>query len=69
MQPKLNISIDDVSPHPLSSLKIIEKCQKVIDIIPNNKYDVIPVGMNSIEQINFIVCDLSSPNEIIIILN
>jgi len=45
MQPKLNISIDDVSPHPLSSLKIIEKCQKVIDIIPDVKFTLfVPIS-------------------------
>jgi predicted deacetylase len=38
MQSKINISIDDVSPHPLSSLAIVDKCQRIIDKIPDAKF-------------------------------
>ena len=35
---KVNISIDDVSPHPLSSLKILEKCISLMDVFPEIKF-------------------------------
>ena len=38
MQSKLNISIDDVSPHPLSSTKVIDNCRKVIQLFPSVKF-------------------------------
>ena len=27
---KVNISIDDVSPHPLSSINVLERCYEII---------------------------------------
>ena len=34
---KVNISIDDVSPHPLSSTNVVDQCQKIIDEFPEVK--------------------------------
>lgn len=34
----LNISIDDVSPHPKSSIKVIDRCFELIDIFPDIKF-------------------------------
>ena len=38
MQPKINISIDDVSPHPLSSLKVVDSCNKILEEFPDAKF-------------------------------
>ena len=34
---KLNISIDDVSPHPLSSTKVLNSCRTIINRFPDVK--------------------------------
>lgn len=42
---KINISIDDVSPHPKSSIKVIDNCLSVIREFPNVKFSLfVPVG-------------------------
>jgi len=42
---KVNISIDDVSPHPLSSIKVIDRCFELIKIFPDIKFSLfIPVA-------------------------
>jgi predicted deacetylase len=35
---KVNISIDDVSPHPMSSAKVIDRCMEVIEEFPDVKF-------------------------------
>ena len=35
---KVNISIDDVSPHPQSSIKVLDRCYELIDIFPSIKF-------------------------------
>tara|TARA_Y100000816_G_scaffold251175_1_gene201502 strand:+ start:570 stop:1283 length:714 start_codon:yes stop_codon:yes gene_type:complete len=35
---RVNISIDDITPHPNSSLKILDKCFDLIDIFPDIKF-------------------------------
>ena len=35
---KLNISIDDVSPHPLSSIGVLDRCFEIIEIFPEAKF-------------------------------
>jgi len=35
---KVNISIDDVSPHPLSSTKVLEQCFDLIKVFPEIKF-------------------------------
>ena len=37
---KVNISIDDVSPHPLSSLNVIEKCNRILEKFPSAKFSL-----------------------------
>ena len=34
----VNISIDDVSPHPLSSMKVVNRCYELINLFPNIKF-------------------------------
>lgn len=34
----VNISIDDVSPHPMSSVKVLDRCYELIDIFPDIKF-------------------------------
>lgn len=38
MVSKINISIDDVSPHPFSSIKVLDRCYELIDIYPEIKF-------------------------------
>ena len=35
---KINISIDDVSPHPRSSLDVVEQCNRIITLFPEVKF-------------------------------
>ncbi len=42
---KINISIDDVSPHPRSSIKVVENCKKIISCFPSAKFTFfVPTG-------------------------
>lgn len=42
---KVNISIDDVSPHPLSSIKVLDRCFELIKIFPDIKFSLfIPIA-------------------------
>lgn len=38
MSCKINISIDDVSPHPRSSTRVLKQCHKVIEKFPDAKF-------------------------------
>jgi len=40
MQHLINISIDDISPHPRSSLKVLDRCHELIDIFPKIKFSL-----------------------------
>ena len=45
MQHKINISIDDVSPHPKSSTKVLDQCYKIIELFPSAKFTLfVPVA-------------------------
>ena len=45
MQSLINISIDDVSPHPYSSTKVLENCNKIIKEFPDAKFTLfIPIS-------------------------
>lgn len=45
MQNKINISIDDVSPHPQSSVKVLEQCHDLIKEFPEIKFTLfIPIA-------------------------
>jgi hypothetical protein len=35
---QLNISIDDVSPHPLSGIDVVDRCFDVLDVLPDVKF-------------------------------
>lgn len=42
---RCNISIDDVSPHPQSSLRVLEQCYRVLDVFPEMKFTLfVPVA-------------------------
>jgi len=42
---KINISIDDVSPHPHSSIKVLDRCFELIKIFPNIKFSLfVPIA-------------------------
>ena len=34
----VNVSIDDVSPHPQSSTKVLERCRELINVYPDIKF-------------------------------
>ena len=41
----INISIDDVSPHPKSSIKVIDRCNELIKHFPNIKFSLfVPIS-------------------------
>lgn len=45
MTPRINISIDDVSPHPMASIRVIEQCYRVLDHFPDAKFTLfIPIA-------------------------
>ncbi len=45
MKKLLNISIDDVSPHPLSSLKVLDNCYELIKKYPDIKFSLfVPIS-------------------------
>jgi predicted deacetylase len=35
---RVNISIDDVSPHPRSSIKVLDRCHEIVEAFPNAKF-------------------------------
>jgi len=37
---KINISIDDVSPHPKSSIRVIGQCEKILKRVPGAKFTI-----------------------------
>jgi len=42
---KVNISIDDVSPHPASSIKVIDRCFELINFFPEIKFSLfVPIA-------------------------
>ena len=42
---KVNISIDDISPHPKSSIKVLDRCFEMISIFPDIKFSLfVPVS-------------------------
>ena len=45
MKNLLNISIDDVSPHPASSISVLDRCHELIKIFPDIKFSLfIPIS-------------------------
>lgn len=42
---KINISIDDVSPHPMSSVKVIDRCYEILKKFPQAKFSLfVPIS-------------------------
>tara|TARA_R100000008_G_scaffold85756_1_gene76547 strand:+ start:902 stop:1624 length:723 start_codon:yes stop_codon:yes gene_type:complete len=42
---KINISIDDVSPHPQSSTLVLDRCYELIDVMPDIKFTLfVPIS-------------------------
>ena len=42
---RLNISIDDVSPHPMSSVEVLDRCHRLIDVYPDIKFTLfVPIA-------------------------
>jgi hypothetical protein len=35
---RVNVSIDDVTPHPHSSIRVVEKCFRILDRVPSAKF-------------------------------
>ena len=45
MKSLVNISIDDISPHPKSSLSVIKRCTELIEIFPDIKFSLfVPIA-------------------------
>ena len=45
MQNLINISIDDISPHPKSSIKVLDSCFELINVFPDIKFSLfIPIS-------------------------
>lgn len=40
MRDLVNISIDDVSPHPLSSVKVLDQCKRILSKFPDAKFSL-----------------------------
>jgi predicted deacetylase len=42
---KINVSIDDVSPHPYSSVKVLDRCYELIETFPDIKFSLfVPIA-------------------------
>ena len=49
----LNVSIDDVSPHPESSIKVLDRCFEIIKVFPDPVGDlIIPLCFSKLCLIN-----------------
>jgi hypothetical protein len=45
MSYKVNISIDDVSPHPRASINVLERCYELIEVFPDIKFSLfVPIA-------------------------
>ena len=40
MKYKVNISIDDISPHPRSSTEVLNRCAELIEVFPDIKFSL-----------------------------
>lgn len=55
---KLNISIDDVSPHPKSSIKVLDRCFELIDVFPNIKFTLfIPMAYTRLNEKSYYISE------------
>lgn len=54
--PKINISIDDVSPHPKSSVKVLDRCYELLDVFPEIKFTLfIPMAYTRLKEKSYFV--------------
>jgi predicted deacetylase len=55
---KVNISIDDVSPHPKSSIKCLRGCHEMIDIFPSIKFTLfVPTAYTRAKEKTYLLTD------------
>ena len=58
MTNQINISIDDISPHPKSSIKVLDRCFELIDIFPSIKFTLfIPMAYTRIGERTYFVSE------------
>ena len=51
MKKKVNISIDDISPHPRSSVKVLDRCYELIKVFPDIKFTLfVPLNYNRLNE-------------------
>ena len=63
---KVNISIDDVSPHPSAGVGVLDRCYELIDIFPNIKFTLfIPMCYTRKNQQSYPISDYSDFCDII----
>jgi len=54
MKKKINISIDDISPHPQSSVKVLDNCYRLIDDYPSIKFTLfIPMAYTRCNEVSY----------------
>lgn len=70
MLPKVNISIDDISPHPKSSIKVLDRCFKMVDKFTNIKFTLfIPMEYTRYREKSYSILDDKSFCDIITALD
>jgi predicted deacetylase len=54
----VNISIDDVSPHPKSSVKVLDNCYDIIEFFPEVKFTIfVPMNYRRMGERAYPICD------------
>jgi len=57
---KINISIDDVSPHPKSSVKVLDRCFELLDFFPDIKFTLfVPMAYTRLKEQSYYLSDYS----------
>jgi len=55
---QVNISIDDISPHPRSSVKVLDRCFDLIGVFPSIKFTLfVPMSYQRLGEANYAVSD------------
>jgi len=53
---KLNISIDDICPHPNSSIKVLDRCYEILNVFPDIKFTLfIPLSYTRLHEPSYFV--------------
>jgi len=51
---RINISIDDISPHPQSSIKVLDRCYELVDIFPHIKFTLfVPMAYTRFQDVSY----------------